>query len=155
MDTVDNQRLLDWRKSLVNILFLVLQLFVTNHVHHKFFYVRKFLVLTRTRTLNCLFSKITLNIYMMNSRWIHRRQLCVYLLVTDWNAHSSRRSDTFPRLNASLSRGHQINHNDAIMGTMTSQINSLTIVYSAVYSGADQRKCQSFASLAFLRGFHR
>ena len=36
-----------------------------------------------------------------------------------------------------------------------SQINSLTIVYSTVYSGADQRKHQSSASLAFVRGIHR
>ena len=41
------------------------------------------------------------------------------------------------------------------MGTMTSQITSLTIVYSSVYSGADQRKHQSSASLAFERGIHR
>ena len=38
---------------------------------------------------------------------------------------------------------------------MTSQITSLTIVYSAVYSGAYQRKHQSSASLAFVRGIHR
>ena len=38
------------------------------------------------------------------------------------------------------------------MGTMTSQINSLTIVYSTVYSGADQRKHQSSASRAFVCG---
>ena len=41
------------------------------------------------------------------------------------------------------------------MGTMASQITSLTIVYSAVYSGTDQRKHQSSASLAFVRGIHR
>ena len=40
------------------------------------------------------------------------------------------------------------------MGSMASQITILTIVYSAVYSGADQRKHQSFASLAFVRGIH-
>ena len=34
------------------------------------------------------------------------------------------------------------------------QITSLTIVYSTVYSGADQRKHQSPASLAFVRGIH-
>ena len=34
------------------------------------------------------------------------------------------------------------------MGAMASQITSLTIVYSIVYSGADQRKHQSSASLA-------
>ena len=41
------------------------------------------------------------------------------------------------------------------MGTIASQITSLTIVYSAVYSGADQRKHQSSASLAFVRGISR
>ena len=42
-----------------------------------------------------------------------------------------------------------------IMGAMVSQITSLTLVYSTVYSGADQRKHQSSASLAFVRGIHR
>ena len=39
------------------------------------------------------------------------------------------------------------------MTTVASQITSLTIVYSIVYS--DQRKHQSSASLAFVRGIHR
>ena len=46
-------------------------------------------------------------------------------------------------------------YNDVIMSSMASQITRLTIVYSAVYSGADQRKHQSSASLAFVRGIHR
>ena len=41
------------------------------------------------------------------------------------------------------------------MGAMASQITSLTIVYSTVYSDADQRKHQSSASLAFVRGIYR
>ena len=41
------------------------------------------------------------------------------------------------------------------MGAMTSQITSLTIVFTTVYSDADQRKHQSSASLAFVRGIHR
>ena len=41
------------------------------------------------------------------------------------------------------------------MGTMPSQITNLTIVYSTVYSGIDQRKHQSPAPLAFVRGIHR
>ena len=41
---------------------------------------------------------------------------------------------------------------DIIMGAMASQVTSLMIVYSAVYLGADQRKHQSSASLAFVRG---
>ena len=45
--------------------------------------------------------------------------------------------------------------NDVTMDAMASQITNLTIVYSTVYSGADQRKHQSSASLAFLWGIHR
>ena len=41
------------------------------------------------------------------------------------------------------------------MSAMASQITSLTIVYSIVYSGADQSVHQSFASLAFVQGIHR
>ena len=41
------------------------------------------------------------------------------------------------------------------MCAMASQPTSLTIVYSAVYSGADQRKDQSSAALAFVQGIHR
>ena len=43
---------------------------------------------------------------------------------------------------------------DVIMCVVASQITSLTIVYSTVYSDADQRKHQISASLAFVRGLH-
>ena len=46
-------------------------------------------------------------------------------------------------------------YTDVIMTTMASQITSLTVVYSTVYSVADQRKHQSSASLAFVWGIHR
>ena len=48
-----------------------------------------------------------------------------------------------------------IHYDDAIMGTMASQITSLTIVYSTVHLGVDQSRHQSSASLAFVRGIHR
>ena len=41
------------------------------------------------------------------------------------------------------------------MDAIASQITSLTIVYSTVYSNADQSKHQTSASLAFVRGMHR
>ena len=44
---------------------------------------------------------------------------------------------------------------DVIMTTMASQITSLTVIYSTVYSDADQSKHQSSASLAFVWGIHR
>ena len=46
-------------------------------------------------------------------------------------------------------------YSDAIMVTMASQITSLTIVCSFVYSGDNQRKHQGSASLAFVWGIHR
>ena len=55
-----------------------------------------------------------------------------------------------------MSRNIPVSHfGDIIMDTMASQITSLTIVYSTVYSGADQRKHQSSASLAFVRVIQR
>ena len=47
-----------------------------------------------------------------------------------------------------------VHYVDVIMTTKASQITSLTIVYPTVYSGADQRKHQRSASLAFLWGIH-
>ena len=41
------------------------------------------------------------------------------------------------------------------MDMIASQITSLAIVYSTVYSDVDQRKHQSSGSLAFVRGIHR
>ena len=46
-------------------------------------------------------------------------------------------------------------YNDVIMNATASQITSLTIVYSTVYSGIGQRKQQSSASLSFVLGIHR
>ena len=59
---------------------------------------------------------------------------------------------------SSLMRGNGIisypHYGDFIMREMTSQITSLAIVYSTIYSGADQRKHQSSASVAFMREIH-
>ena len=65
----------------------------------------------------------------------------------------------FPKENGRLWSCHHpfvdSHYNDVIMGKIGSQITSLTIVYSTVYSDADERKRQSSASLAFVRGIHR
>ena len=45
-------------------------------------------------------------------------------------------------------------YNDVIMSAIASQIISLTIHYSTVCSGTDQRKQQNSASLAFVRWIH-
>ena len=49
--------------------------------------------------------------------------------------------------------GHH--YGGVIISVMASQITSLTVVYSTVYSGVDQRKTQSSVSLAFVRRIHR
>ena len=48
--------------------------------------------------------------------------------------------------------GH-VDDSDVMMCAMVSEITSLMIVYSTVYSDADQRRLQSSASLAFVREF--
>ena len=54
-----------------------------------------------------------------------------------------------------LYHGWLSHYNDVIMGTLASQITSIINVYSTVYSGADQRKHQSSALLAFVWGIRR
>ena len=46
-------------------------------------------------------------------------------------------------------------YNDVIMGAIASQITNLTIVFSTIYLDTDQRKHQSSATLAIVRGIHR
>ena len=91
-----------------------------------------------------------------------------YIFISKWLAHRFQFALFCYGLLPSLSISYRFtwrvlgqlyncpNHySDVIMGTMASQITSLTIVYSTIYSGADQRKHQSSASLAFVRGIHR
>ena len=52
-------------------------------------------------------------------------------------------------------QGAACHYSDVIMSAMASQITSLSIVYSTVDSGADQRKHQSPVSLAFVRWIPR
>ena len=58
-------------------------------------------------------------------------------------------------VNCTVPRISTLHYNDIIMGAMAPQITSFAIVCSTEYSGADQRKYQSSASLAFVRGIHR
>ena len=54
-----------------------------------------------------------------------------------------------------LKRMPDCHYIDVIMTAMASQITSLTVVYSTVYSDADQRKHQSSTSQASVWGIHR
>ena len=70
-------------------------------------------------------------------------------------ACSREREFLLLQVHGHLVRLQTMHYGDVIMGTIASRITSLTIVYSTVYSGADQRKHQSSASLAFVWGIHR
>ena len=48
-----------------------------------------------------------------------------------------------------------LHYSGVIMSAMASQITGVTIVYSNIYSGADQRKLASSASLAIVWGINR
>ena len=54
-----------------------------------------------------------------------------------------------------MNNDQPLHYDDVRMGAIASQITSLAIVYSAFYSGVDQRKHQSSASLPFVWGIHR
>ena len=74
-------------------------------------------------------------VYTMTS--LVYRPVCVYVCMYTTSRHSCN------------------NYNDVTMSAMASQITSLTIVYSSIWSGAYQRKHQSSASLAFAKRIYR
>ena len=47
-----------------------------------------------------------------------------------------------------------LHYGDVMIGTVASQITSLTVIYSTVWSDSDPRKHQSSALLAFVWGIH-
>ena len=75
-------------------------------------------------------------------------------VVIKWK-YGNRADITFKAPNDFTSHGEWWYYSDVMMGAMASQITSLTLVYSIVYSGRDERKHQSTASLVFVRGIHR
>ena len=87
---------------------------------------------------------------------IHRSDGCAVLFVFSFikvkyaAMQTGRSSSLLPSTDSGC-----VHYGYVIMSAMTSQITSLKIVYSIVYSGADQRKHQSSASLAFVRGIHQ
>ena len=76
-----------------------------------------------------------------------RTDRCITILLLSWGIPA--------RYKRCLWRNNSRHYCDVIMGPMASKITSLTIVYSTIYSGADQRKHQRSASLDFVRGIPR
>ena len=74
----------------------------------------------------------------------------------DLHLHIMLCTDVGQRLSYLLNKKNSFSHySDVIMSAMVSQITGVSIVYLTVCSGTDQRKHQSTASLAFVRGTHR
>ena len=68
--------------------------------------------------------------------------LCIGLYISPNRLYDLAHSMWYTRFKMNT---HCIHYNDVIMSVIASQITSLTIVYSTVYSGTDQRKHQSSA----------
>ena len=80
----------------------------------------------------------------------------VTLCWLEQDSYNSRHRTSNIELTQDISHASTSHHyDDVIMTTIASQITSLTIVYSTVYSDADQSKHQSSVSLAFVWGIHR
>ena len=93
---------------------------------------------------------------------ISARQALVYHWFKQWLVILRRQAITWTNKYLSWNCHHEhfneitsMHYCDVIMGLMAYQITSFMIVYWTVYSGADQRKHQSSASLAFVRRIHR
>ena len=93
------------------------------------------------------FSEIVIEIYTLSFKKIHLKMLSAICRQFCLGPNVRQTVKT-----ATARKAH---YDDVIMTTLASQITSLAIVYSIVYSDADQRKHQSSASLAFVRGIHR
>ena len=74
-------------------------------------------------------------------RKYHKIYIYIYVIIT------GARFTSLPSIKS--------HYGDVIMSAMASEITNITFVYLIVYSGANQRKHQSSASLAFVRGIHR
>ena len=86
--------------------------------------------------------------YMMRANL----SIAVVCMTTDFGPGSNITTNSS---GSDVNNGEVLHDNDVIMGAIASQITSLTIVYSNVYSDADQRKHPRSASLAFVRGIQR
>ena len=116
---------------------------------------------------DCLLFVVTVGIWLIVS-WFIRVTLTCLMKSCDYrgsseitlynvkiNQNDIRGTDIGNTNENSRTKPSAAHYNDVIISAMTSQINSLTTVYSAVYSGPDERKNQSSASLAFEREIHR
>ena len=95
--------------------------------------------------MTSLWWRLHCTVFWVPASWSKRQELIDLILVSMISRHSGFQTCMCFHNGWQLSIQH---HTDVIMTTLAFQITSLTVVYSAVYSDADQRKHQSSASLA-------
>ena len=139
-------RLVSSKSQITRHLLVGILLFV-NHIFHWWFFLSKPFTSTSSQVSCHHIFFYSDTVYMVAGSWtslffFHNRldysftsELSCYMWLRPWYTDS--------------------HYDDVIMSTIASQITSLTIVYSTIYSGADQSKHQSSASLAFVWGIHR
>ena len=113
--------------------------------NHTFYSEMPYMYIVCGMRIGCLYWLLPVGVYVIRDKLPQVTELPLVRVFQSATAQMGKRSPGLLFL-------HYI---DVIMGTIASQITSLTIVYSTVYSDADQRKYQSSASLAFVRGIHR
>ena len=92
--------------------------------------------------------------HLMRSPWVLLLQNPGHM-AADFSTPCIAQTSAVISLNIQSKQVLVVHYGDVIMGAIASQINSLAIVYSTVYSDAHQRKHQSSASLAFVWGNHQ
>ena len=132
---------------------------------HDFFRNRPFLLLADIPVLGVnkpvKTSKTCVATAAFSVNCTHRVAVLVPTATTGWRMCTGWRVSLillvhgFTQLAANFEGVKWLHYNDVIMGAIASQITSLTIVNSTVYSGTDQRIHQSSTSLAFVQGIHR
>ena len=96
---------------------------------------------------------VTWKMFPFNDIIMYTRVIC--FCYGSWHNHILQLIETLHFMYNFLVGVCKLHYCDVIMGAVASQITSLTIVYSTIYSDADQRKHQSSASLALVREIHR
>ena len=109
---------------------------------------------TKDGNLRRLCSDCCTHIRSMKCAIHYRRNKINAVMVVAWHGRSFHVTHPLWR-NPSITAGFSLHYSDVVMGTIASQITSLTIVFSTVYSYANQRKHHSCASLAFVWGIHQ
>ena len=104
--------------------------------------------------VNCLLPYQQTNAYLLPRFEINYNEIAMKILKKIFQEYAFK--NIVCTHDAIMTCKHKSAHyNDVIMTMMASQITSLTVVYSPVYSDANQRKHQSSASLAFVWGIHQ